>query len=45
MQESGYHRRFDDDWTGLLVSDIRELTGLFQAAAAAREAIILKIVA
>lgn len=41
----GYHRPFDDDWAKQVVSDTRELTGLFQAAATARETIILKIVA
>lgn len=41
----GYHRPFDDDWAKQVLSDIRELTGLFQAAATARETIILKIVA
>ncbi|WP_165439958.1 hypothetical protein [Micromonospora kangleipakensis] len=41
----GYRRPFDDDWAEQVVNDVRELTGLFRAAAAAREAVILKIVA
>lgn len=44
-RELGYHRPFDDDWAEQVVSDVRELAALFKAAADAREAVILKIVA
>lgn len=44
-RELGYHRPFDDDWAEQVVRDIRELAGLFRAAVAAREAVILKVVA
>jgi hypothetical protein len=45
VRELGYHRPFDDEWAEQVVVDIRELAELFRAAATAREAIILKIVA
>jgi hypothetical protein len=42
-QALGYHRPFDDDWADQVLSDAREVVELFRAAAASKEAVIVKI--
>jgi hypothetical protein len=44
-QSMGYRRPFDDEWARQLLSDAQEVAALFRAAAAADEAIIMKLVA